>query len=183
MFGKTKIDQFDVERLWIDEDVFGFDVSVHDAFLMEELERVTDLEWYVTDFLVVEVSLSGLLDAFVVGNQVHGHVLEDEVDEGGDREAFVELDDVGMAMGLMEKLNLTVDDVFDLHVLFWDLFDGNYMSSVDVNGFVDSAVGAWTDVWYNSIIIHVMSSIQLINAQSINEEHLQIFFLSKIIYL
>lgn len=176
MFGKTKIDKFDVKRLWINEDVLGFDVSVHDAFFMEELERITDLVWYVTDFLVVEVSLSGLLDALVVGNQVHGHVLEDEVDEGGDREAFVELYDVGMAMWLMEKLNLTVDDVLDVHVLLWDLFDGNDMASVDVNGFVDSAVGAWTDVWYNSIIIHVMCSIQLINAQSINEEHLPIFF-------
>jgi hypothetical protein len=154
---------------------------VHDAFFMEELERITDLVWYVTDFLVVEVSLSGLLDALVVGNQVHGHVLEDEVDEGGDREAFVELYDVGMAMWVMEKLNLTVDDVLDVHVLFWDLFDGNDMASVDVNGFVDSAVGAWTDVWYNSIIIHVMCSIQLINAQSINEELANIF-LSIIIY-
>jgi hypothetical protein len=154
---------------------------VHDAFFMEELERITDLVWYVTDFLVVEVSLSGLLEALVVGNQVHGHVLEDEVDEGGDREAFVELYDVGMAMWVMEKLNLTVDDVLDVHVLFWDLFDGNDMASVDVNGFVDSAVGAWTDVWYNSIIIHVMCSIQLINAQSINEELANIF-LSIIIY-
>lgn len=181
MFGKTKIDKFDVKRLWINEDVLGFDVSVHDAFFMEELERITDLVWYVTDFLVVEVSLSGLLDALVVGNQVHGHVLEDEVDEGGDREAFVELYDVGMAMWVMEKLNLTVDDVLDVHVLFWDLFDGNDMASVDVNGFVDSAVGAWTDVWYNSIIIHVMCSIQLINAQSINEELANIF-LSIIIY-
>jgi hypothetical protein len=150
---------------------------VHDAFFMEELECITYLEWYVTDFFIVEVSLSGLLDAFVVGNQVHGHVLEDKVDEGGDREAFVELYDVGMAMGLMEKLNLTVDDVLDVHVLFWDFFDGNDMASVDINGFVDSAVGARTDVWYNSIIIHVMCSIQLINAQSNNEEHLPIFFL------
>jgi hypothetical protein len=81
LFGKTKIDQLYVKRLRIDEDVLGFDVSVHDAFLVEELERATDLEWYVTDFFVVEVTLSGLLDAFVVGNQVHGHVLKHEVDK------------------------------------------------------------------------------------------------------
>jgi hypothetical protein len=43
LFGKTKIDKFDVKRLWINEDVLGFDVSVHDAFFMEELERITDL--------------------------------------------------------------------------------------------------------------------------------------------
>ena len=45
-------------------------------------------------------------------------------------------------MRLMQKLNFTVDDMLDVHMLLRYLFDGNDMTRVDVNGFVDSAVGA-----------------------------------------
>ena len=49
-------------------------------------------------------------------------------------------------MGLVKELNLTVDYVFDVHVLLGYFFDGNDISGVDIDSFVDSAVSAGTDV-------------------------------------
>ena len=65
MFGKTKVNKLYGKVLRVYENVFWLDVSVHDALLMEEFERITKLIRDVADFFVVEVPLPGLLNAFI----------------------------------------------------------------------------------------------------------------------
>lgn len=71
-FAGAEVGQFD--EVAFDEDVFGFDVAVEDAFAVHEFDGPEDLEHVELDFLVGERVLL-VFEAFV---HVHVHEFEDQ---------------------------------------------------------------------------------------------------------
>lgn len=65
MFGESEINELNDEGLWIYQNILGFDIAMHDSLFMQKFKSVTKLVRYVTNFLIVQVSPSGLLYTFV----------------------------------------------------------------------------------------------------------------------
>ncbi len=94
--GETEIDQLYVKCFRVNQNILRLDIPVHDAFLMQEFQRITQLKCDISNLLIIQIPLPRLLHTLVIRYQIHRHVFEHKVSESIDREAFVQLNDVGM---------------------------------------------------------------------------------------
>lgn len=77
--GESEVDEFDLMRERVDHDILRFDISVHDAFRVEILQRLAELNHDRSDLLLVEASIVKISIVSVVLTQVHLKVLEHQV--------------------------------------------------------------------------------------------------------
>lgn len=74
--GETKVDEFDAEGKRVDEDIFRFDVSVHNPALVHVGYGVAHLESDVGDLIVGEVAVLVLLHIFIECYKIRWQVLK-----------------------------------------------------------------------------------------------------------
>lgn len=107
--GEPEINEFDSKCGGINENIFGFDIAMHEPTMMHIAECLTHLPGNVGDLMIIQVTIVSFPNFLIICNQVIGQIIEDQVCISCITEYLMKFYNIRMLQSF-QCMDLTVED-------------------------------------------------------------------------